>query len=68
MASDSTLPCYTPDDVAAALGCSAWWVKKQCRDRKFPFMLIGGAYRFTRAHFDEIFGILEQRPTLEGQD
>ena len=68
MSSDPALPVYTPEDVAHALGCSAWWVKKQCRERKFPFMKVGGAYRFTRSHFDEIFLLLEQRPTSEGQE
>jgi helix-turn-helix protein len=55
-------PSLTPEDVAATLGCSVWWVKKQCREQRFPCMKISGAYRFTHAHLEEIFRLLEQRP------
>lgn len=53
----------TPEDVAAKLGCSVWWVKKQCRERRFPCMKVGGTYRFTPVHLDEIMQSLELRPS-----
>ncbi|MER7412975.1 helix-turn-helix domain-containing protein [Streptomyces cacaoi] len=60
----SELPClYTALEVATALRCSEWWVKEQARQRRIPFIKSGGAYRFTRAHVDEIFALLEERPT-----
>lgn len=54
---------YSPIDVAKALGCSEWWVKEQVRRRRIPFMRCGGGYRFTSDHVQEIFSILEERPT-----
>lgn len=53
----------TPEDVANRLGCSVWWVKKQCRERRFPCMKVGGTYRFTPVHLDEIMQSLELRPS-----
>jgi hypothetical protein len=58
----------TPEDVAAKLGCSVWWVKKQCRERRFPCMKVGGAYRFTPAHLGEIMQSLELRPSEMGHN
>lgn len=56
-------PLYTPEDLAAMLGRSKWWVCEQCRRGRFPAIKPGGSYRFTDQHVDEILAILEQTPT-----
>ncbi|MGA5130836.1 helix-turn-helix domain-containing protein [Streptomyces olivoreticuli] len=53
---------YTPAEVATSLGCSAWWVTEQVRRGRLPAIKSGSGYRFTKAHVEEIFSILEQRP------
>ncbi|MBM7052354.1 helix-turn-helix domain-containing protein [Streptomyces durocortorensis] len=55
---------YRPDEVAAVLGCSAWWVKDRARRRQIPFARVGRAYRFTAAHLAEIIRLHEERPTV----
>jgi len=52
----------SPREVAGVLGCSQWWVKEQARRRRIPFVMAGGAYRFTRDHLTEIITTFEQRP------
>jgi excisionase family DNA binding protein len=56
------LPTLTVEDIAARLGCTVWWVKKQCRAGQFPHFRIGGAIRFSEDQFAEIMRGLEQRP------
>lgn len=59
----STLPrLHTALEIADALGVSEWWVKEQARQRRVPFVKVGGAYRFTSSHLDEIVAAHEQRP------
>jgi hypothetical protein len=53
-----------PRDVAKALGCSDWWVKEQARKGRIPFSWIGGSYRFTHEHLDEIIRAFEHRPVV----
>lgn len=53
---------YSAAQVASALDCSEWWVKEQVRRRRIPFLRSGSGYRFTQAHVEEIFRILEERP------
>jgi excisionase family DNA binding protein len=61
--SSSDLPrTYTPAEVATSLGCSPWWVTEQVRRGRLPALKSGSGYRFTKAHVEEIFSILEQRP------
>ncbi|MET9655604.1 helix-turn-helix domain-containing protein [Streptomyces sp. NPDC006510] len=55
---------YRPDEVAAVLGCSAWWVKDRARRRQIPFARVGRAYRFTAAHLAEIIRLHEERPIV----
>ncbi|TXS17255.1 MULTISPECIES: helix-turn-helix domain-containing protein [unclassified Streptomyces] len=55
---------YRPDEVAAVLGCSAWWVKDRARRRQIPFARVGRAYRFTAAHLAEIIRLHEERPAV----
>ncbi|GIH03384.1 hypothetical protein Rhe02_14510 [Rhizocola hellebori] len=54
-------------DVARMLGCSEWWVKEQARKRRIPYSFIGGSYRFTNGHVEEIVRLFERRP-IESQE
>jgi hypothetical protein len=58
-------PLHRPADVAKMLQCSEWWVKEQARKRRIPFTWIGGSYRFTDEHVDEVIRLFEQRPESE---
>jgi len=53
---------YTADEAAAILKCTANWLKEQARKRKIPFTKIGGAYRWTPAHLQEIIRLGEHQP------
>lgn len=53
---------HRPDEVAAMLRCSTWWVKEQARKGRIPYSRIGGGYRFTDEHVAEIVRIFEKRP------
>jgi excisionase family DNA binding protein len=65
---DSALPrLYLPEEVAAVLGCSAWWVKDRARRRLIPFTRVGRAYRFTSEHLAEIIRMHEARPASPQQ-
>ncbi|MEV0372792.1 helix-turn-helix domain-containing protein [Streptomyces sp. NPDC050636] len=58
---------YLPEEVAAVLGCSAWWVKDRARRRLIPFTRVGRAYRFTGEHLTEIIRMHEARPATPQQ-
>ncbi|MFE4606736.1 helix-turn-helix domain-containing protein [Streptomyces niveus] len=58
---------YVPEEVAAALGCSAWWVKDRARRRLIPFTRVGRAYRFSDEHLSEIIRMHEERPAVNVQ-
>ncbi|MGW1625283.1 helix-turn-helix domain-containing protein [Streptomyces sp. NPDC002172] len=65
---DSALPrLYVPEEVAAVLGCSAWWVKDRARRRLIPCTRVGRAYRFTGEHLAEIIRMHEARPASPHQ-
>jgi hypothetical protein len=53
---------HSPLEVARVLQCSEWWVKEQARKRRIPFAWIGGSYRFTAEHVNEIIRLCEVRP------
>ena len=55
-------PLHLPEDLAAMLGRSKWWVCEQCRHRRFPFVNSGGSYRFTDQHVEQILSLLEEIP------
>ncbi|MFE1235166.1 helix-turn-helix domain-containing protein [Streptomyces tendae] len=54
---------YRPEEIAEALGCSAWWVKDRARRGLIPHTRVGRAYRFTTEHLAEIVRLHEARPT-----
>ncbi|MFV0128620.1 DNA-binding protein [Streptomyces sp. HMX112] len=58
---------YLPEEVAAVLGCSAWWVKDRARRRLIPFTRVGRAYRFSDDHLAEIVRMHEERPAHNPQ-
>ncbi|WP_257137279.1 helix-turn-helix domain-containing protein [Streptomyces sp. st115] len=58
---------YVPEEVAAVLGCSAWWVKDRARRRLIPFTRVGRAYRFSDEHLAEIIRMHEERPAVNTQ-
>ncbi|WP_282703395.1 helix-turn-helix domain-containing protein [Streptomyces sp. CC219B] len=61
--SDAPLPrLYRPEEIADALGCSAWWVKDRARRSLIPHTRVGRAYRFTAEHLAEIVRLYEERP------
>lgn len=53
---------HTPEVAAEALGCTVSWLKDQARLRRIPFTMVGGQYRFSDSHLEEIIRIFEQRP------
>ncbi|MFF5718567.1 helix-turn-helix domain-containing protein [Streptomyces buecherae] len=58
---------YVPEEVAAVLGCSTWWVKERTRRRLIPFTRVGRAYRFSDEHLAEIIRMHEERPAVNPQ-
>ncbi|GAA0360234.1 helix-turn-helix domain-containing protein [Actinoallomurus spadix] len=59
----SSIPLlHTPDEAAEILRCKPSWLKEQARKRRIPFTFIGGAYRFTNAHLEQIIRQFEQQP------
>lgn len=58
---------HLPEEVAAVLGCSAWWVKDRARRRLIPFTRVGRAYRFSDDHLAEIIRMHEERPARNPQ-
>ncbi|WP_196218162.1 helix-turn-helix domain-containing protein [Streptomyces blattellae] len=61
---EAALPrLYRPEEIAEALGCSAWWVKDRARRSLIPHTRVGRAYRFTAEHLAEIVRLHEARPT-----
>lgn len=58
---------HRPEEIADALGCSAWWVKDRARRRLIPSTRVGRAYRFTAEHFTEIVRLHEERPARTTQ-
>ncbi|MFE1032496.1 DNA-binding protein [Streptomyces sp. NPDC058807] len=58
---------YRPEEIADALGCSAWWVKDRARRSLIPHTRVGRAYRFTAGHLAEIVRLYEERPARPAQ-
>lgn len=51
----SSLPrLYTPEEVAAALRVSPWWVRDQARKGRISASKVGGAWRFTADQYHQL--------------
>ena len=53
---------YTADEAAVILRCSADWLKRRAAARLIPFTMLGGSYRFSNAHLQEIIRLNEHPP------
>lgn len=53
---------YTAKEIAEALRATENWVKERARRRQIPFTLVGGSYRFSEEHLEQIIEIFEQLP------
>ena len=58
---------YDADEASVILHCKASWLKAKARERKIPFTMIGGAYRWTDAHLAEIVRLGEVAPAVPAQ-
>ncbi|MFC8171178.1 helix-turn-helix domain-containing protein [Streptomyces sp. NPDC057325] len=57
----SALPrLHRPEEVAEALGLSAWWVKSEARQGRIPATRVGSSWRFTAAQYQQIVAAAEQ--------
>src|SRR5690349_4719800 len=48
------LRLHTAEEAAAILRVKQSWLERQAADRKIPFTMLGGSYRFTSAHLEQI--------------
>jgi excisionase family DNA binding protein len=53
---------YTAEEAAHVLRVRRSWLERQAAARKIPFTMLGGSYRFTAAHLDQIVCIFESLP------
>ena len=53
---------FTADDAAGILRVKKSWLERQAAARKIPFTVLGGSYRFTSAHLEEIVRLYERSP------
>ena len=56
------LRLHTAEEAAAILRVKQSWLERQAADRKIPFTMLGGSYRFTSAHLEQIIRLHEQAP------
>lgn len=56
---------HTSEQAADVLQCTKSWLQDQARQRRIPFTMIAGSYRFTDEHIAEIIRIYEQHPEAE---
>lgn len=54
---------YTAEEAASILRVRQGWLERQAAARKIPFTLLGGSYRFTATHLNEIVHIFEPEPS-----
>ncbi|MFE1170410.1 helix-turn-helix domain-containing protein [Nocardiopsis sp. NPDC058789] len=53
---------FTVDQVAEQLQVKPSWIRARCEGREIPFTMLGGSYRFTPEHVDQIVRQYEQAP------
>ncbi len=52
----------TLDQVAEQLQIKPSWLRTQCENRQVPFTMLGGSYRFTEKHVEQIIHHFEKQP------
>lgn len=57
-----TARVYTVQQVADQLQIKASWLRARCEGREIPFTMLGGQYRFTDAHIEQIIAAHEEKP------
>ncbi|WP_117198500.1 helix-turn-helix domain-containing protein [Nocardiopsis sp. TNDT3] len=55
---------YTKEEVAELLKVKPSWIAGRCAARAIPFTMLGGSYRFTDEHIQEIIKIHERGPAV----
>lgn len=59
-------PLYDKHEAAAILRVKVSWLERRASERRIPFTLLGGAYRFTPDHLAEIIR-LNEKGALTGE-
>jgi excisionase family DNA binding protein len=59
---------YTSDEAAVILRVKKSWLERQASFRKIPFTMLGGSYRFSNEHLQEIVRLFEQQPGQATRD
>lgn len=57
-----TARVYTVQQVAEQLQIKASWLRGKCEGREIPFAMLGGQYRFTDTHIEQIIAAHEEKP------
>lgn len=53
---------HTLKQVAEQLQIKESWIRARCEGREIPFTMLGGSYRFTDAHIEQIIAKFEEKP------
>ncbi|WP_369077236.1 helix-turn-helix domain-containing protein [Paractinoplanes aksuensis] len=62
--SPSTPEIYTAAEAAEILRVKRTWLERKAAARRIPFTMLGGSYRFTPEHLQEIVRKFEEFPTV----
>ena len=55
---------HTTAEAAVILRVKESWLERQAQLRKIPFTMLGGSYRFTDEHLNEIVRLNEKLPLV----
>jgi excisionase family DNA binding protein len=53
---------YTVEEAATILRVRPSWLERRAAERKIPFTMLGGSYRFTDSHLAQIVEMFEMAP------
>ena len=56
---------HTTAEAAVILRVKESWLERQAQLRKIPFTMLGGSYRFTGEHLNEIVRLNEKLPLVD---
>ena len=56
---------HTTAEAAVILRVKESWLERQAQLRKIPFAMLGGSYRFTDEHLNEIVRLNEKSPLAD---